>query len=192
MKKLLSLCLAVLMLIGMMPMTAMATEVEDQSSNTGSIDSSLVEQAAENKKRVEELWQQALSESVSPVYRMGDTPMENQAIPFASLKSASTPYYHYYGLNFIGILFKATFSTTTDTYEHEIIESVRTIKATGTTDDTLVTVDDYSYTLIDHGRTIATKFCCTIGTRENEEDSYFYFSYDYYVEFYVNGEANVL
>lgn len=188
MKKMFSLCLAMLLLISMIPLTAMAAEMEDQSANIGRLDGNLAEQIAENNRRVDELWQQALAESVSPVYRMGDDPAENQVAPFVSVKSASTEYYHFYGLNLIGILFKATF---TDTYGHEIIDTVRTITATKKNDNTRVTVDDYSYTVIDKGRTIATRFSCTIGTRRNAEDSFSYISYDYYVEFYVNGEANV-
>lgn len=192
MKKIFSLCLAMLLLFGMMPLTSMAAEIEDQSANICSVDGKLAEQIAENNRLVDELWQQALAESVSPVYRMGDALAENQVMPLASMKSASTAYYHFYGLNLIGILFKATFSTTTDAYGHEIVDTVRTITATKKNDNTRVTIDDYSYTVIDKGRTIATIFSCTIGTRRTAEDSFSYISYDYYVEFYVNGAANVL
>ena len=38
MKRILSFCLAVLLLISMMPMTAMAAEMEDQYVNAGNMD----------------------------------------------------------------------------------------------------------------------------------------------------------
>lgn len=180
------------------PVSAYATELpKDEkgdrgiTENIGNVEDSLVNQIKENNMHVERLWQNALAESITDVYRMGETPLENEIYPVADLKTASTKHYHWYGLYYVGILFKATFTTYTNSGGSEFVGSVRTISATGTSNNTLVSVDDYSYTLIDQGRTIATNFSCTIGTRRSEEDTYHYFSYDYYVEFRVTGEGHV-
>lgn len=148
-------------------------------------------QIIDNNLYVEQLWQRALAKSTSGIFRMNDAQQEIEAVPFAILRSASTTHYQFYGFSYLGILFKATVSTSSDFYGNEVIDSVRTINATGTSNRIVVTIDDYAYTLIDNGRTIATRYSCTLGTRARTEDPFTYFSYDYYVEFYVNGGAMV-
>lgn len=155
------------------------------------MESDLAKEIEENNSRVAQLWQKALSESTSGVYRMGDEPRWDDAVPLASLTSATVTHWHMHGFKIVDLIFKATFTTITNPYGATVIDSVRTITATGANDNTVVTVDDYSYTFLDGGRTIATTFSCTIGVRNTGETSYTYFSKDYYVEFYVSGSGQV-
>lgn len=159
--------------------------------NPHDVDCSIAEQIEQENRRAAELWQKALAESTSKVYRMGDEQQPDGPIPMASLKTASTTHWHLYGFKIVEFIFKATFTTTTNVAGATVIDDVRTVTAMGKNDNTKVTVDDYSYTLIDSGRTIATTFSCTVGVWDSEEEIYSYFSRDYYVEFYVSGGATV-
>lgn len=137
------------------------------------------------------LAEKALEESTSQVYRMGDEPQWDDAIPWASLKSATATHWHLYGFKVVDLIFKATFTTTTNAAGATVIDKVRTITATGADDNTVVNVDDYSYTFIDSGRTIATTYSCTVGVWDSEDGYYSYFTQDYYVEFYAGGGGTV-
>lgn len=160
-----------------------------ESSNE--LDTRIAKEIEASNLRVEQLWQKAVAESNSGVYRMGDAPLDSAISPLVNLYSASASITEFFGLRVAGIRFKATFSKATDLFGNDVIESVRTISATGTNQNSSVTVDDYSYTLIDGSRTIAVKYSCTVGARNSDEESFVYFSKDYYVEFHVSGEAVV-
>lgn len=155
-----------------------------ESSNE--LDTRIAKEIEASNLRVEQLWQKAVAESNSGVYRMGDAPLDSAISPLVNLYSASASITEIFGLRVAGIRFKAT-----DLFGNDVIESVRTISATGTNQNSSVTVDDYSYTLIDGSRTIAVKYSCTVGARNSDEESFVYFSKDYYVEFHVSGEAVV-
>lgn len=155
-----------------------------ESSNE--LDTRIAKEIEASNLRVEQLWQKAVAESNSGVYRMGDAPLDSAISPLVNLYSASASITEFFGLRVAGIRFKAT-----DLFGNDVIESVRTISATGTNQNSSVTVDDYSYTLIDGSRTIAVKYSCTVGARNSDEESFVYFSKDYYVEFHVSGEAVV-
>lgn len=159
--------------------------------NPHNVDGSVAEQIEESNARVAQLWQKALSESISPVYRMGDEPQWDEPISRASLHTATAEHWHWHGIHIVTFIFKATFTTTTNTAGATVIDNVRTITATGGDDDTVVTVDDYVYTLIDSGRTIAATYSCTVGVWDSNDGHYSYFSKNYYVEFYVGGGGNV-
>lgn len=159
--------------------------------NPHNVDGSVAEQIEESNARVAQLWQKALSESISPVYRMGDEPQWDEPISRASLHTATAEHWHWHGIHIVTFIFKATFTTTTNTAGATVIDNVRTFTATGGDDDTVVTVDDYVYTLIDSGRTIAATYSCTVGVWDSNDGYYSYFSKNYYVEFYVGGGGNV-
>lgn len=184
-RKIISLVLALVLLL------SCAVPVNAAEWNPNGVDSSIAEQIEENNKRVAQLWQKALSESTSEVYRMGDELLCDAPIPWASLKSATATHWHWYGFKIVDLIFKATFTTTTNAAGATVVDKVRTLTATGADDNTVVTVDDYSYTFIDSGRTIATTFSCTVGVWDSEDGYYSYFSQDYYVEFYVSGGGTV-
>ncbi len=159
--------------------------------NPNDVDSSIAEQIEENNKHVAQLWEKALAESTSGVYRMGDEQQWDEPIPWASLKSATATHWHWHGLKIVDLIFKATFTTTTNVAGATVIDKVRTITATGADDNTVVELDDYSYTFLDSGRTIAATCSCTVGVWDSEDEQYSYFTQDYYVEFYVGGGGTV-
>lgn len=144
-----------------------------------------------HNSRADQLWQQALAESgtsalSSPVW-------ETSGIMPRTYKVASVNYPDWVGfLRTAFVAFSATFNTTTNQYGSEIIGEVYNISAYGYYGGTTVSVNNSQYSIIDSGRTISTHFSCLVGVKTEEDVNYTYYTKNYYVEFYANGNANVL
>lgn len=144
-----------------------------------------------HNSRADQLWQQALAESgasalPSPVW-------ETNGIMPRIYRVASVNYRDWIGaLELACVAFSATFNTTTNQYGSEMIGEVYNISAYGYYGSTTVSVNNSQYAIIDSGRTISAQFSCQVGIRHEGESYYTYYTRSYYVEFYVNGNANVL
>lgn len=149
----------------------------------------LIAEIEAHNLRAAELWQAALAESCA-------VPRNNVSNQFQPYATQDYVYAHdtYYGvvglLTLYSITFWATFTTTTNVYGSTVLDKVRDIGAFGTNDNTQVTINDYYYTIIDQGRTIATNYSTTVGVKASDENSYSYYALDFYVEFYATGGAN--
>lgn len=197
MRKMVSLFLVFILSISLCT-PAFATEIPETEA-TGAIlitvdtqeeYEAVVAEIEEHNQRSAQLWQQALTDSGTPV--METTGLQSEVMPLSSYEVVSEYYTDYVGFFTPAyITFSATFTTTTNTYGSTIIDQVRNITAYGRSNGTTVTVNDYLYTIIDSGRTIATNYSCVVGVKVADAENYSYYSREYYVEFYATGGANV-
>ena len=72
--------------------------------NPHNVDGSVAEQIEESNARVAQLWQKALSESISPVYRMGDEPQWDEPISRASLDTGTAGHWHWHGIQIVAFI----------------------------------------------------------------------------------------
>ena len=151
----------------------------------------IVQENEAHNRKVEQLWQQALSESGTQAHAV---PRSQIGVMSADgYVVASKDYYDSIGLfvsAYVG--FSATFTTTTNLFGTTTISEVRSINAYAGNSDSVLTVNDSSYSLIDSNRTIAVHYSCLVGVRiSSESGNYDYYTRSYYVEFHVDGSAIV-
>lgn len=144
--------------------------------------------------RANQLWQQALSESRLPENQASLLGLNNldTAVTLSSYVVNSKTYNDWIDFFTVAYLtFSATYTTTSNVYGATVLGEIRDIDVYGRANGTTVTVRDYDTTRIDSGRTLAVHYSCRVGVLNSNDNTYTYYSRQYYVEFYASGGALV-
>lgn len=201
-KHIISMVLALILSISLCA-PAYATEVQEESNSECAIlitvnspeeyDNVVAELEAHNV-RANQLWQQALSESQLPENQESLLGLDNldTAATTRSYILNSKPYNDRIDFfTFAYLTFSATYTTTSNVYGATVLGEIRDIDVYGRANGTTVTMRDYDTTRIDGGRTLAVHYSCRVGVLSSNDNTYTYYSRQYYVEFYASGEALV-
>lgn len=196
MKKIFSLILALSISLSMCT-SAFAAEA-NISTPPSTLSQEEYEQAiaqleAENAQ-AEALWQQALAESQRPENVIYNTPDNAEALvaPYGNYRvlGAFDSYYYQPAMSTAEYTMTLTYKVDTNNYGSEVFGEIRSIDAYGNTSETEVIVNDYEYTRLDAGRTIAVNYSLRIGV-PRWDNVMCYFTKVVYVEFYISGSSRV-
>lgn len=200
-KHIISMVLALILSISLCA-PAYATEAQEENNSECAIlitvnspeeyDNVVAELEAHNA-RANQLWQQALSESWLPESQTSAPGLNNDtAAPLSSYVVNSKPYNDFISFFTVAYLtFSATYTTTSNVNGATVLGEIRDIDVYGRANGTTVTVRDSDKTRIDSGRTLAVHYSCRVGVLNSSDNTYSYYSRQYYVEFYASGGALV-
>lgn len=148
----------------------------------------LVAQIEADNMRAQQLWEQAVEESLLPENQVGYT---MGISPYATTYVTSVNKSEFFGSLYRTITFEALYTKTTNVAGATVIGSVKSISAYAQSSADAVTVLSKNYTLTDSARTIAANYSLRIRIYNSSSGTSNTYSKQYYVEFYVSGNGRV-
>lgn len=151
----------------------------------------LVDYLEEHNERVQQQWQEAMNQPGVSVEVPDDLTLDTFSTN-AYVNAEVTRVYLNILIPSFTIVYTAAYTTTVNAYNATVIEEVRDINAHTTTSRNTLEIRDIMSRILDQGRTLAVNYSMVVGIYIEDEGYLSYRDLNEYVEFYYNGEGQVL
>ena len=151
----------------------------------------LVDYLEEHNERVQQQWQEAMNQPGVSVEVPDDQTLDTFSTN-AYVNAEVTRVYLNILIPSFTIVYTAAYTTTVNAYNATVIEEVRDINAHTTTSRNTLEIRDIMSRILDQGRTLAVNYSMVVGIYIEDEGYLSYRDLNEYVEFYYNGEGQVL
>ena len=142
----------------------------------------IVAQIEADNMRTQQLWEQALEESLLPENQSNPN---SSIIPYTTYYVASASKSEFYGLVYANVTFELLYSKMTNVAGATVFNSVKSVSAYATSSQNTLTLLSKNYTFLDSGRTVGVNYAYRMKVYDSSDGTYNTYSKNHYVEFYV-------